>query len=66
MLSAIQAVVGASDVRRTISIFGRDGIDTCHGWLSFYGWMDLPNQGLDSDAPSSSTLFFVCIFTNIQ
>ena len=58
--------VGASDVVPAMLIFGRDGIDTRHGWLSFYRWMDKPNQGLESDALGSSTLFFVCIFTNIQ
>jgi len=50
--------------RCTMSIFGRDGIDTRHGWLSFCGWMDYPNQGLESDALSSSTLFS-CSYSRI-
>ena len=40
MLWVIQAAVGASDVVPAMSILGRDGIDSRHGWLSFYGWMD--------------------------
>ena len=43
----------------TISIFGHDGIDICHGWLSLYGWMDYSNQGfravqLQLDKPTST------------
>ena len=62
MLWAIQAVVGASDV---VPCQELDVMESIHA-ISYYGWKDLPNQGLHSDALNSSTLFFVCTFTNIQ
>jgi hypothetical protein len=36
---------------RTISIFGHDGTDICHGWLSLYEWMDYSNEGFRAVQP---------------